>query len=115
MDARASTRSWLESGMNVNHEQQCTSAELYSNAKQDDSLDHNAMVRSNIDNEAALAQLLFMVGNAMFDHGMLHALRATVNGVKHPTGTTFGNMGISISMAVPLLMIIASGDGGEMT
>jgi hypothetical protein len=51
------------------------------------------MVMSNIDNEAALAQPLFMVGNATFDHGKLHALQATVNGVKHPAGTTFTEHG----------------------
>jgi hypothetical protein len=31
--------------------------------------------------------------NAMFDHGTLHALRATVNGVKHPAGITFTEHG----------------------
>jgi hypothetical protein len=29
-----------------------------------------------------------MVGNATFDHGTLRALWATVNGLKHPAGTT---------------------------
>ena len=34
-----------------------------------------------------------MVGNATFDHGTLRALRAKVDGVQHPAGSTFTQHG----------------------
>jgi hypothetical protein len=79
--------------MNVNREQQRTSAEFYANAMQNGSLAGNANVVQNIENEAALAQSLFMVGNATFDHGTLRALRAKVDAVQHPAGPTFTRHG----------------------
>ena len=92
-DTRANAMEWLESGMNVNREQRRTSAEFYANAMQNGSLAGDANVALNIDNEAALAQSLYMVGNATFDHGTLRALRAKVDGVQHPAGSTFTQHG----------------------
>ena len=75
--------------MNVNREQQHTSAEVYSNLMQNGSLAGNSNVALNINNEAALAQSLHMVGNSTFDHGTLRALRAQVDAVQHPAGPIF--------------------------
>ena len=65
-DSRASVRSWswLESSMNVNHEQWWRSTEFYTNAIQDGNIASNSMTAANIGNDAALGQALFMVGNA---------------------------------------------------
>ncbi len=92
-DSRANAVEWLERGMNVNHEQRRTSAEVYSNLMQNGSLAGNSNAALNIDNEAALAQSLHMVGNSTFDHGTLRVLRAQVDAVQHPAGPTFTRYG----------------------
>jgi hypothetical protein len=92
-DSRANAVEWLERGMNVNHEQQRTSAVVYSNLMQNGSRAGNSNVALNIDNEAALTQSLHMVGNSTFDHGTLRALRAQVDAVQHPAGPTFTQYG----------------------
>ncbi len=48
---------------------------------------------TNIGNDAALGQVLFMVGNATFEHGTLCALRSFVNDMHHPAGLTFTKYG----------------------
>jgi hypothetical protein len=69
--------------MNVNHEQQCTSAKFNTNAIHDGNIASNAMMATNIGNDAALGQALFMVGNAIFRHGKLWALRSFVDDMRH--------------------------------
>jgi hypothetical protein len=94
-DSRASVRSWswLESSMNVNHEQWRRSTEFYTNAIQDGNIASNSMTAANIGNDAALGQALFMVGNATFEHGTLWALRSIADDVCHPAGSTFTDYG----------------------
>jgi hypothetical protein len=92
-DSRASARSWLESSMNVNCEQQHTSADFYTNSIQDGNIASNSMTVANIGNDAAMGQALFMVGNAAFEHGTLRALRSIVNNMRHPAGSTFSDYG----------------------
>ena len=65
--------------MNVNREQWCTSTEFYTNAIQDGNIASNSMTAANIEDDAALGQALFVVGNAMFEHGTLRALRSIAN------------------------------------
>jgi hypothetical protein len=52
--------------MNVNCEQQRTSAEFYTNAIQDRNIASNTITATNIENDAALSQVLFMVAKAKF-------------------------------------------------
>jgi len=79
--------------MNVNCEQQHQrmSAEFYTNDIQDGNIVSNMMMAANFGNDAgALGQVLFMVGNVMFKHGTLQALRSMIaNDVHHPAGSTF--------------------------
>ncbi len=62
--------------MNVNCEQQHTSADFYTNSIQDGNIASNSMTVANIGNDSAMGQALFMVGNAAFEHGTLRALRS---------------------------------------
>jgi hypothetical protein len=92
-DSRASAKSWLDSSMNVNSEQWCTSAKIYTNAIQDGNIASNKMMATNIGNDAAFGQALFMVGNATFEYGTLWTLRSFVNDVHHPAGSIFTEYG----------------------
>jgi hypothetical protein len=53
----------------------------------------NTMVASNIENDASLAQALYMVENATFENGTLWALRSQVDGVQHLAGSSFTQYG----------------------
>ena len=90
-DSRASVRSWLESSMNVNCKQRCSSAEFYTNAIKDGNIASNTVI--NIGNDVTLGQALIMAGNTPFDHGTLRALRSIVDNVRHPAGSTFSDYG----------------------
>ena len=79
--------------MNVNCEQQHTSADFYTNSIQDGNIASNSMTVANIGNDAAMGQALFMVGNAAFEHGTLRALRSIVDNMRHPAGSTFSDYG----------------------
>ncbi len=92
-DSRASAKSWLESSMNVNHEQRRTSAELCTNTIQVGNIASNTMRATNIGKDAKLGQALFMVGNITFEHGTLWALRSFVDDVRHPAGLAFTEYG----------------------
>ena len=92
-DARASARSWLEGSMNVNRVQTHSSAAFYAHSKQSGEIASYSMLARNIENDASLAQSLYMVGNATYEHGTLWALRSQVNGVQHPAGSSFTQYG----------------------
>jgi hypothetical protein len=92
-DARAFARDWLEGSMNVNCEQKRSSAEFYAHAMQSGELSSNTMVASNIENDASMAQALYMVGNAKFENGTPRALRSQVDGVQHLAGSSFTQYG----------------------
>lgn len=79
--------------MNVNREQKRSSAEFYAHAMRSGELSSNTMVASNIENDASLAQALYMVGNAKFENGTLRALRSQVDGVQHLAGSSFTQYG----------------------
>ena len=83
----------LEGSMNVNCVQAHSSAAFYAYAKQSGEIASNSMVASNIENDASLAQSLYMVGNATLEHGTLRALRSQVDGVWHPAGSSFTQYG----------------------
>jgi hypothetical protein len=51
------------------------------------------MVASNIENDASLAQSLYMVGNATYEHDTLQALRSQVNVVWHLAVSSFTQYG----------------------
>ncbi len=79
--------------MNVNPEQKRSSAEFYAHTMRSGELSSNTMVASNIENDASLAQALYMVGNATFENGTLRALRFQVDGVQHLAGSSFTQYG----------------------
>jgi hypothetical protein len=69
------------------------STEFYTNAIQDGNIASNSMTAANIENDAALGQALFMVGNTTFKHGTLQELRSIADDVRHPAGSTFSDYG----------------------
>ena len=97
----------LEGSMNVNCVQAHSSAAFYAYAKQSGEIASNSMVASNIENDASLAQYLYMVGNATLEHGTLRALRSQVDGVRHPAGSSFTQYGDMNEPAVQLQPIAA--------
>ena len=83
--------------MNAYREQRRTSAEFYTNAIQNVNIASNSMTAANIGNDTTLGHVLFMVGNATFEHGTLRALRSIANDVRHPAGSTvtdYGDMNV---------------------